>query len=352
MAGNVREWCLNGPHGLRYVLGGAWDGPTYLFGGDDALPPSDRGAANGFRCADYLESKQEVMATMGGLIEGAQRVDRISEPVGDKVFDAYASQFEYDFGPLEAVVEAVDDASQYWTRERIVVNAAYDKEKLVAFLFLPKGVEPPFQTIVYFPGSSAARQRSSENLQVRIIDVFVMNGRAVLYPIYKGTYERYEGTKTNSSQTKEYADYAIQLVNDARRSVDYLSERDDIDSQALAYVGYSWGARLGSVVLALEPRLRAGIFLAGGLGAIAPRPEVDPLNYAPRVKVPVLMVNGVHDVIFPLEDSQKPLFNLLGTSDEEKKHVVYETGHAFGRYRNQATAEMLKWLDRYLGPVH
>jgi dienelactone hydrolase len=351
MAGNVREWCLNGPHGLRYVLGGAWDGPTYLCGVNDALPPSDRSTANGFRCADYLESKQEVVATMGGLIEGAQRVDRISEPVGDMVFDAYASQFEYDLGPLEAVVEAVNDASQYWSRERIVFNAAYDKEKLVAFLFLPKGVEPPFQTIVYFPGSSAAQQRSSKNLQVRIIDFFVMNGRAVLYPIYKGTHERYESLKTNSYETKEYADYVIQLVNDARRSVDYLSERDDIDTQALAYVGYSWGARLGPVVLALEPRLRAGIFLAGGLGVIAPRPEVDPLNYAPRVKVPVLMVNGAHDVIFPLEDSQKPLFSLLGTSGEEKKHAVYETGHAFGRYRNQAKAEMLAWFDRHLGPV-
>ena len=352
MAGNVREWCLNGPNGLRYVLGGAWDGPTYLFGSGDALPPSDRSLANGFRCADYLESKQEVMATMGGLIEGAQRADRISEPVGDVLFDAYASQFEYDPGPLEAVVEAVDDADQYWIKERIVFNAAYDKEKLVAFLFLPKGVEPPFQTIVYFPGSNAAIQRSSENLQVRIIDIFVMNGRAVLYPIYKGTYERYEDLKTNSSETKEYADYVIQLVNDARRSVDYLSTRDDINTQALAYVGYSWGGRLGPVVLTLEPRLRAGIFLAGGLGAIAPRPEVDPLNYSPRVKVPVLMVNGAYDVIFPLEDSQKPLFSLLGTSGEDKKHVVYETGHAFGRYRNQATAEMLAWLDRYLGPVH
>jgi dienelactone hydrolase len=289
---------------------------------------------------------------MGGLQANIEKPDRILEPVGDVVFDAYASQFEYDPGPLDAVVETVDEKSQYWTKERIVINAAYDDERLTAFLFLPKGVEPPYQTVVYFPGSSAVRQRSSEDLQVRVFDLFVMNGRAVICPIYKGTYERNVGLEdTSSAPTKEYADYAIKWVNDARRSIDYLMTRDDIDSQSLAFVGYSWGGRVGSLVLALEPRLRAGIFLAGGLWSVAPRPEVDALNFAPRVNVPVLMINGVYDGIFPLEESQKPLFRLLGTPDEYKKHIVYETGHSFGRYRNQATREMLAWLDRYLGPV-
>ena len=353
MAGNVREWCLNGPRGLRYILGGSWEGPTYLFGSSDALPPSDRSATNGFRCADYLESEEGVMVTMGGVVERPHRAARTQEPVGDLVFDAYTSQYEYDPGPLEAVVEAVDDSSQYWARERVVFNAAYDKERLFAYLFVPKDVDPPFQTLVYFPGSNAIRHRSSENLQVRIIDLIIMNGRAVLCPIYKGTYERNDGLKTTAtSETKEYTDYVIRWVNDVRRSVDYLATRDDIDAQALAFYGYSWGARLGPIVLALEPRFHVGILLAGGYAAVPPRPEADALNFAPRVKVPVLMVNGAYDVVFPLDVSQKPLFDLLGTSDQDKKHIAYETGHDFGRYRNQATREMLEWLDRYLGPVH
>jgi hypothetical protein len=42
-------------------------------------------------------------------------------------------------------------------------------------------------------------------------------------------------------------------------------------------------------------------------------PEVDPINFAPRVKTPLLMLNGRDDFTFPIETSQEPLFRLLGT---------------------------------------
>jgi serine/threonine protein kinase len=53
MAGNVREWVWNAAGARRYTLGGAWNDPTYLFTGPDALDPFDRSATLGFRCALY-----------------------------------------------------------------------------------------------------------------------------------------------------------------------------------------------------------------------------------------------------------------------------------------------------------
>ena len=95
-----------------------------------------------------------------------------------------------------------------------------------------------------------------------------------------------------------------------------------------------------------------GILLAGGFNAQAPRPEVSETHYASRVRVPVLMLGGSHDVVFPLETSQKLMFSLLGTPDEHKKHVVFDTGHAVLRlHRGRAFKEMLDWLDRFLGPI-
>jgi pimeloyl-ACP methyl ester carboxylesterase len=76
---------------------------------------------------------------------------------------------------------------------------------------------------------------------------------------------------------------------------------------------------------------------------------VDLLNFAPRVKVPVLMLNGRFDFIFPLASSQEPMFRLLGTPKEQKRRVVYDTGHDVPR--NELIKESLDWLDRYLGPV-
>ena len=55
-------------------------------------------------------------------------------------------------------------------------------------------------------------------------------------------------------------------------------------------------------------------------------PELDGLNYASRVKQPMLMMNGRHDAIFPFETSQLPLFNLLAPSD--KRHLTFPGGHS------------------------
>jgi pimeloyl-ACP methyl ester carboxylesterase len=71
-----------------------------------------------------------------------------------------------------------------------------------------------------------------------------------------------------------------------------------------------------------------------------------------RVTLPVLMINGNSDLIFPLELGQKPYLHLLGTPPEHKRHVVLTGGHfIIGQQRSQVVREVLDWLDRYLGPV-
>lgn len=52
------------------------------------------------------------------------------------------------------------------------------------------------------------------------------------------------------------------------RTVDYLESRDDIQSDRLAYFGVSWGGRLGAIIPAVEPRLRAKDWLDRYLGPV------------------------------------------------------------------------------------
>jgi hypothetical protein len=61
------------------------------------------------------------------------------------------------------------------------------------------------------------------------------------------------------------------------------------------------------------------------------------------------MVNGRYDFMCPLETAQLPMFSLLGTPPEHKRHAVYEIGHYIPR--NVRRKEVLGWLDRYLGRV-
>ena len=78
-------------------------------------------------------------------------------------------------------------------------------------------------------------------------------------------------------------------------------------------------------------------------------PEVDQLNFLPRVTQPVLMLNGKHDQYFPVETAQKPMFNFLGTPEAHKKMVIYPSGHLVPR--TDFIKETLAWYDTYLGPA-
>ncbi len=78
-------------------------------------------------------------------------------------------------------------------------------------------------------------------------------------------------------------------------------------------------------------------------------PELDEFNFAPRVTTPTLMLNGRDDFRFPLEVSQRPMFQLLGPAPAHKRHVLFEGGHSPPRL--PLVQPTLEWLDRYLGPV-
>lgn len=139
---------------------------------------------------------------------------------------------------------------------------------------------------------------------------------------------------------------------DLGRSIDYLEQRSDIDPTRVGYLGVSQGTAYGVIFAALEPRLKAIVFLDGGFFQHErPAAGLDQVDFAPRVTRPVLMVNGRFDATFPLESSQLPLFNMLGTPANEKRHVVFETPHDVRLQQTDLVKEVLAWYDKYLGRI-
>jgi tRNA A-37 threonylcarbamoyl transferase component Bud32/predicted esterase len=352
MAGNVKEWCWNeSALQERYIVGGAWIDDTYMFTYPEVRPPFDRSDVNGFRTVKYVGGDPEQVLT--GPIPVPNRNYVAPDQVDDEVFQLYAEQYDYDPTPLNAVVEAVDGESfEHWSREKITFNAAYSDERVTAYLFLPKNVKPPYQTVLYFPGTDTIRAPSSGNLGPGFRgDFLVMSGRAFVYPIYKSTFERQDGlTETWPDATRSFTDHVIMWVNDARRTIDYLETRKEIDVDKLAYYGFSWGGRMGPIVLSLEKRLKLGVLESGALSLRDARPEAHQALFAPRVTAPVLMLNGEYDFLEPVETAQKPLFDLFGTPDEHKDHIIFDAGHS-SLPRNQVVQATLAWLDKYFGPV-
>jgi len=349
MAGNVREWCMNKSSYGRVVRGGAWNDNSYRFSELSQEQPFKRAANLGFRTVLYANQDPLPQAVTADLEFGPAVNVYDIEPVSDEVFEVYLDQFAYDRDDdLNSRLELRDDDASHWVRERVSFDAAYGNERIIANLFLPKNFKPPYQTVIYFPGSGSLIHESSEDIEQYyefpvFLSFLVKSGRAVLYPVYKGTFERRVPNLTGSHA---YSDFMIQVVKDFARSVDYLELRDDIDHDKLAYYGMSWGGAVAPLILAYENRLKASVLLAGGL-VLFSRPEVNPLNYISRVSTPLLLLVGRYDTIFPYQRSAKPMIDLIGTPVEDKVIKVYETDHI--PPRADYIKEILAWLDERLG---
>jgi eukaryotic-like serine/threonine-protein kinase len=343
MAGNVKEWCANEVtgRGLRYILGGSWNEPSYRFAEEDGQDPWERRDTFGLRLVKSLGSAEHAAGPVGRVMPEPGSV----VPVPAAQFEIYKRSYEYDRTPLEARQESVDDSSPYWRREKVSFTAAYGNQRVPAFLFLPKNATPPYQTVVFFPSAYGRQVSSSASLDLATFEFIVRSGRAVLYPVYQGTFERRGNVQPGRSGLR---DMQVEWGKDLFRAVDYLETRRDIDMQRLAYYSLSMGAYFGPIPVALEPRIKVAVFASGGLRYGVP-PEVQPANFAPHVKVPALLVSGKDDFGVPVE-AQKRFLALLGTPDDHKKHVILEGGHVAQDIRG-LFREVLAWLDKYQGTV-
>jgi eukaryotic-like serine/threonine-protein kinase len=346
MAGNVKEWVWNEINGQRYILGGAWNEPVYMAIEDDSRPPMDRAAVNGFRCVK--ETAPSAPGVYAASVGSRVRDYAKERPVDNTTFEIFRRFYSYDRTALDARIERTEDAGE-WRRERVSFAAAYGNERVLANILVPKNAPPPYQVVIWFPGSYAFDlKRSDGDLPFSYyFDFLPRSGRALVYPVYKGAYERHVTLRGRN----ESRDTVIQWSKDLGRTIDYLNSRKDFDKDRIAFYGFSTGASEAIPAVALEPRLKTAIFLAGGLDPEwTSLPEVEPMNFAPRIKIPFLMLSGRYDFTFPVDTSQKPLFKLVGTAPEHKRYVLFDSaGHVPPRL--DVVREILDWLDRYFGPV-
>lgn len=356
MAGNVAEWAWNESGDHRWLLGGAWDDDTRMYSVRFTTPPFDRGSRHGFRGVRYLGDAPA--EDLFGAVELQPRDFRDAVAVSDEVYALIRSQMAYVPSALNMQHEGVDESAEDWVREHVTVDVGYEDERMSVYLFLPKNVEPPYATFVYFPGLgpfiSQPAEPSAVSFRLRPgghLRTLLQSGRAVAWPVWKGSYERWDDfiSLTGDQYLRTFGTRMKEWAEDLGRTIDYLESRDDIRSDQIGYTGASFGASTSLALLALEERLTGALLLLPGFTYRDLPPEADAVNHVPRVTMPVLMIGGKYDYVFPVETAQQPLFDQLGTPDEDKIFLLYEMGH--GPFpRGQTMRDMLPWLDKYFGP--
>jgi len=167
---------------------------------------------------------------------------------------------------------------------------------------------------------------------------------------------------------KERGEY-IQLVVDARRAVDVLLSRPDIDKARLGYVGHSLGATWGGPLAAVEKRVKAFV-LMGGLPRITDVLGDDPFAKLMQKAYTREQLEGYVKVLAPMDPehfvggaepesilfqfarhdrfiSEKAANDYVKAAGKPQQVRWYFTSHEFND--PQSPIDRREWLARKLG---
>lgn len=289
-----------------------------------------------------------------------------SSPVSRPAYPVLAEFLAYDRElPLNAKVVQVKD-DQGSRIEKITFGSTHG-EVVPALLTIPAGkAKPPFPCVLILHGYHGSKD---EALPGGFL--LAATGRASLAIDAQYHGERVKpGVDVYSSLLYRNRDALIQTVVDARRAIDYLETRPDIDSRRIGLVGASMGGILGAVLAGVEPRIKVPVLLVAGAdwGLLAEKSQisagkqlreghpnlsfdqvarilapVDPLNFADKISPrPLLMLNGKHDDIVPVESNQL----LYDRAKQPKQIIWFESGHLLPML--EAIPRIVEWLDKYL----
>lgn len=172
-------------------------------------------------------------------------------------FQSAVHFFDYDASqPLDIQDKVIQETSDFAIHD--LTYASPKGGRVPAYLVVPKG-KGPFAAILF--GHYGLGTRSEFIPEAKL---YAKAGAISLIPDYP--WDRPEPWhKSVDHFDKPELDRAayIQAVVDLRCGIDLLLARSDVDPKRLAYVGHSYGAQWGSILSAVDKRLKGAVLMAG-----------------------------------------------------------------------------------------
>jgi len=205
-----------------------------------------------------------------------------------------------------------------------------------------------------------------------IASFFVRDGIAIICPEQLGQGERKPSEKASPLQGMlRLRERGRTTVTEARRTLDYLETRPEIDSGRSYLLGISLGAILGTSAVALDPRYKGAILMWGGgdfkrmftrnetagqnlkwyqkllagWGASFLKPADPMLRIQLISPRPLLFQNALQDEIIPRECTEA----YYEKAREPKQILWYDCGHEKGLTEElirKIVGDQVSWLKR------
>lgn len=137
----------------------------------------------------------------------------------------------------------------------------YKAEKIPALIAVPaKSKTGKLPAVVFLHGIG-----QNKNFLREIALPFNQAGFAITtFDQYTQGDRKLRGSRSFLARMEAFRQRPAKTINEARRLIDYLETRSDIDSGRIYLVGASYGAVTGSTLMARDQRLRAGVMVYGG----------------------------------------------------------------------------------------
>lgn len=274
----------------------------------------------------------------------------IEPAVDDTEYERILEYYSYDKGiPSDPIFYG----EWPWRGPHTLYKISYRsvrEQRVPAYLAIPKEKEiEKLPVVILMHGWNLFWGKNEDWIQ-DWIPLLTEQGYAVLAPDHFLYGERkVEGGFDQGSNRGPYyyRDWMCQTVVDLRRGIDYLLSRPDIDPERIAVFGGSLGGWIGSVLSAVEPRIRASILSVPATEFIRaqtpPGRIVNSSNFFPRyTDLSLLMVLAKKDI--ELRNARaKELFELAPV---QKKLIEYDEGHYLDP--EKYNKDILEWLKENL----
>ncbi len=286
-----------------------------------------------------------------------------SEGVAD--FESSIHLFDYDSSqPVDIQDKVIQETTDFTIHD--ITYASPKGGRVPAYLVIPKG-KGPFAAVLF--GHYGLGKRSEFIPEAKL---YAKAGAVSLIPDYP--WDRVEPSrKTVDHFDKPELDREayIQAVVDLRRGIDLLAARNDVDPKRLAYVGHSYGAQWGSILSAVDKRMKASVLMAGVAetadillrnddpGLVELRrsqpagqlekyvqvtSEFDAIRFVGHAApVPLLLQFANFEHYFDKTSEQ----HYIDAASEPKKVLWYDTGHELND--PQALRDRYDWLAKQVG---
>ena len=159
------------------------------------------------------------------------------------------------------------------------------------------------------------------------------------YAVYVLHY--FDRTGTVWADEESIRRHFVAWMETVRDAIGYVSQRQEVDAERIALLGFSLGAYLALSVAAHDTRVRAVVEFSGGV------PEE--LEHQVRRLPPILVLHGFRDDVVPVSEADRLRALLERTGTEYEAHIYPDAGHGFSTFTLlDAGTRTLAFLDRHL----